>query len=108
MIDQILGFLKSLHSAEGIGQIIRTGGLLTLVAIVFAETGLLVGFFLPGDSLLVTAGIFAASDGAGGPGIFNVFVLAILVSLAAVVGDQVGYLLGKKTGPLIFTKEDSL
>jgi len=107
-MSQILEFLRSLHSAEGIGELIRTGGLIALIAIVFAETGLLVGFFLPGDSLLVTAGIFAASDGAGGPGLFNVYTLAAVVSVSAVVGDQVGYLLGKKSGPLIFSREDSL
>lgn len=104
----ILDFIHQLHSADGIRQIIQTGGLLALVGIVFAETGLLAGFFLPGDSLLVTAGIFAAGDGAGGPGLFNLYVLLGAISVAAVVGDQVGYLLGKKTGHIMMKREDSM
>jgi membrane-associated protein len=70
--------------------------------IVFTETGLLVGFFLPGDSLLVTAGIFAAK------GDLDLWTLNIALSLAAIVGDTVGYSIGAKTGPKIFTREDSL
>ncbi len=108
MTQQLIDFLRTLHSAEGIGNLIRTGGFAVLIAIIFSETGLLVGFFLPGDSLLVTAGIFAASDGAGGPGLFNVYLLATLTSLAAIIGDQLGFYLGHKTGPMIFSKEDSL
>ena len=73
-----------------------------MTAIVFTETGLLVGFFLPGDSLLVTAGIFAAT------GDLNLWTLNIVLSLAAVIGDSVGYGIGAKTGPMIFTREDSL
>ncbi len=107
LLHRALELLRSLHSPEGIGQMIKAFGMTALILIVFAETGLLVGFFLPGDSLLVTAGIFAASDGAGGPPLFNVWLLASLVTLAAVVGDQVGYVLGRKSGPLIFSKEDS-
>lgn len=101
-------FFHSLHSADGLRHIVQSGGLLALTIIVFAETGLLVGFFLPGDSLLVTAGIFAASDGAGGPGLFNIYTISAILSLAAILGDQVGFMLGSKAGPLIFTREDSL
>lgn len=104
----ILEFIHQLHSADGIRQIIQTGGLLALIGIVFAETGLLAGFFLPGDSLLVTAGIFAAGDGAGGPPLFNLYVLLGAISVAAVVGDQAGYLLGKKTGHIMMKREDSM
>src|SRR3989441_7673582 len=78
------------------------GGLIGLVAVVFAETGLLIGFFLPGDSLLVTAGIFAAT------GDLEMWTLNITLSLAAIIGDTVGYGIGAKTGPKIFTREDSL
>jgi membrane-associated protein len=106
--NEVLDFLRSLHSADGLRNLVQAGGILVLVAIVFAETGLLVGFFLPGDSLLVTAGIFAASNGAGGPGIFDLPLLLISLIIAAVVGDQVGFVLGRKTGPMIFTREDSL
>jgi len=107
-VDAIIEFLKSLHSPEGMGQLIKTGGVLILALIVFAETGLLVGFFLPGDSLLITAGIFTSTDGANGPGILNLWVLLGVLSVCAVVGDQVGYLLGRKAGPLIFRREDSM
>lgn len=83
-------------------DLIRWGGYLILVAIVFTETGLLVGFFLPGDSLLITAGLVA---GAGG---LNIWWLNVLLMAAAVVGDSVGYAIGFRTGPRIFTREDSL
>ncbi len=75
---------------------------LALVAIVFAETGLAVGFFLPGDSLLVVAGLFAAA------GKLNVFILLTTLFIAAVVGDAVGYYSGLKLGPRIFTRQKSL
>lgn len=77
-------------------------GLIGVIFIVFAESGLFFGFFLPGDTLLFTAG-FVASQG-----IFSLTPLLIGVFLAAVLGDSVGYWFGKKTGPALFTKEDSL
>jgi len=83
-------------------DLVRWGGYAILVAIVFVETGLLVGFFLPGDSLLVTAGIFSAK------GDLNMWTLNLTLSLAAIVGDSVGYTIGAKTGPKIFTRQDSL
>jgi len=83
-------------------SLVRVGGLLALTAIVFTETGLLVGFFLPGDSLLVTAGIFAAT------GDLDLWTLNLALSLAAISGDSVGYGIGAKTGPMIFKREDSL
>jgi membrane-associated protein len=88
--------------------LVHSGGLALLVTIVFSETGLLVGFFLPGDSLLVTAGIFAASDGMGGPGLFSLATLLGSLSAAAIMGDQVGYVLGSRTGHLISRRPDSL
>ncbi len=75
-----------------------------ITAIIFAETGLLVGFFLPGDSLLVTAGLLAADPSFG----LNVWLLGAILTVAAIVGDTVGYNVGKATGPRIFTREDSL
>ena len=75
---------------------------MALIAIVFVETGLFVGFFLPGDSLLVTAGLFAAR---GDLGLWSIF---LFVSLAAIIGDTVGYTIGARTGSKIFTREDSL
>ena len=81
------------------------GALLTyagLAFIVFAETGLAVGFFLPGDSLLVVAGLFAAKENG-----LSVAVLLVTLFLAAVIGDAVGYLTGAKVGPRIFTRQKS-
>lgn len=83
-------------------DLIRWGGYAVLVAIVFTETGLLVGFFLPGDSLLITAGLVAASGG------LDIWWLNVLLILAAIAGDSVGYSIGFRTGPRIFTREDSL
>ncbi len=95
-------FLFELASGRyALDDLIRWGGYLVLVAIVFTETGLLIGFFLPGDSLLVTAGLVA---GAGG---LNIWWLNVLLAVAAIVGDSVGYAIGFRTGPRIFTREDS-
>jgi len=90
------------HQIYDVEFLVRAGGLLALIAIVFVETGLLVGFFLPGDSLLVTAGIFAAK------GDLNMWTLNLTLSLAAIVDDSVGYTIEAKTGPKIFTRQDSL
>lgn len=77
-------------------------GYLGIFAIVFAESGLLIGFFLPGDSLLFTAGFLASQ------GIFDIKVLTILCFIAAVTGDSVGYAIGHKIGRNLFRKKDSL
>src|SRR5918995_6836301 len=90
------------HRIYDVEFLVRTGGILALIVIVFVETGLLVGFFLPGDSLLVTAGIFAAR------GDLDLLTLNASLSLAAIAGDSVGYAIGARTGPKIFTREDSL
>ena len=104
-MDTLIGFFKSLHSSEGLIQLITQGGFFILLAIVFAETGLLIGFFLPGDSLLVAAGVVSAqSDHL----YFNIWFLNAALMLAAITGDQLGYWLGSKTGPQIFKTEDSL
>ena len=86
--------------------LLRTGGLLLLLAVVFAESGLLIGFFLPGDSLLFTAGLLAAA-GAAGPFDVPLWLLLVTVPLAAIVGDQVGYAIGRKAGPAVFRRPDS-
>jgi membrane-associated protein len=83
-------------------DLVRWGGYVVLVAIVFTETGLLVGFFLPGDSLLITAGLVAAAGG------LNIWWLNGLLIVAAVVGDSVGYTIGARMGPRLFTREQSL
>jgi membrane-associated protein len=104
-MEGIVDFIRSLYTTEGLVALIRTGGLLALVAIVFAETGLLVGFFLPGDSLLVTAGILSSPHAVGG-GIFDPFVLAACLAVAAVAGDQVNYALGHRTGAVVYSRPD--
>ncbi len=82
--------------------LIETVGYIGIFAIVFAESGLLIGFFLPGDSLLFTAGILASQ------GYFNIAILTFLCFAGAVLGDSFGYAFGRKAGPKIFTKEDSI
>ncbi|MFC2149352.1 DedA family protein [Candidatus Auribacterota bacterium] len=99
MIDTIKELISNVYDVKAI---VRWGGIPMISGIVFAETGLMIGFFLPGDSLLVTAGIIAAA------GYLNVKVMLVIVAIAAIVGDQVGYWIGKKTGPAIFKKDDSL
>lgn len=82
--------------------LIETFGYIGLFIIVFAESGLFFGFFLPGDSLLLTAGLFAQQ------GFLNIWVLLPLLFVAAVLGDNVGYWFGRKTGPPLFRREESL
>lgn len=81
---------------------IKTAGYIGLFGIIFAETGLLFGFFLPGDSLLFTAGFLASQ------GLFNIAVLCILMFIAAVLGDSTGYYIGHKFGKRLFRREDSI
>jgi len=99
MFDWALELLHRLYDVRGI---IEWGGLVLLTVIIFTETGLLFGFFLPGDSLLVTAGIFAAA------GALDIVTVLAVLSVAAVSGDQLGYWIGLTTGPRIFSREDSI
>jgi membrane-associated protein len=103
---EIFQLVREYLNPKNIIEFLTTKGLpLTyagLILIVFAETGLAMGFFLPGDSLLVVAGLFAAS------GKLNVFILLTTLFVAAVVGDAVGYYSGLKLGPRIFTRQKSL
>jgi len=82
-------------------ELIRMGGLIGLVAVVFAETGLMVGFFLPGDSLLVTAGLFAAK------GDLNIVWLNLALMAAAIVGDATGYWIGRRAGQALYNRPNS-
>lgn len=86
-----------------LNELIRWGGYTILFLIVFAETGLLIGFFLPGDSLLVTAGLLCAVEGN-----LNIVWLNLLLMTAAIAGDSVGYAIGYHAGPRIFNRPDSL
>lgn len=81
--------------------LIQTVGYIGLILIVFAETGLLFGFFLPGDSLLIAAGLFASR------GDMDVTFLLVTLTFAAIIGDAVGFFIGRKLGPLLYKKEDS-
>ncbi|HSH55668.1 MAG TPA: VTT domain-containing protein [Candidatus Limnocylindrales bacterium] len=85
-----------------IAHLIETGGLLLIALIVFAESGMMVGFFLPGDTLLFSAGIFAAQ------GTFDLFTAIAVIAAAAIIGDNIGYQIGKSLGPRLFKKEDGL
>ncbi|NWG13721.1 MAG: VTT domain-containing protein [Acidobacteria bacterium] len=89
------------HAVMDVEGIIRWGGTAMVCLIVFVETGLFFGFFLPGDSLLVSAGIFAAA------GHLHLGALLGLASVCAVVGDQVGYVIGRQAGQALYRREDS-
>lgn len=99
MVELIQEAYKMLSDIKGL---IEWGGMLLICLIVFIETGLFVGFFLPGDSLLVTAGVFAAA------GHLDLGALLLLVSICAVVGDQVGYWIGRRAGQALYSRNDSL
>ena len=98
-MDFLYGILTGAYSLDAL---IQWGGYLLLVAIVFTETGLLVGCFLPGDSLLITAGLLASA------GHLNIWWMNLLLMAAAIVGDSTGYAIGARLGPRIFTREKSL
>jgi membrane-associated protein len=83
-------------------DLIKAVGYVGLFAIVFAESGLLIGFFLPGDSLLFTAGFLASL------GFLDLTTMIVLLAIAAITGDQVGYAFGRKVGPALFRREDSI
>lgn len=102
MFETIRHFLFSLYSPDGLRELIRWGGPPLVCTIIFVETGLFVGFFLPGDSLLVTAGIFAAA------GVISLKWLLLPGILCAILGDQVGYWIGRGAGAALYKREDSL
>src|SRR6266849_2899901 len=102
VLDAILHFFHSLYNPEGLKELIRSGGAPLICAIVFVETGFFVGFFLPGDSLLVTAGIFSAA------GVIPLKWLLLPVMFCAIVGDQIGYWIGRSAGAALYRREDSL
>jgi membrane-associated protein len=106
MVHTLLDFLRALTDPERLIQLlsgVMAGwvGYALLFAIVFSETGLLVGFFLPGDSLLFTVGVVA------GAGDLNIVIVNLVLMSAAMIGDSTGYLLGRSTGPRIFSRPDS-
>jgi len=101
-MESMSHLIHLMTTVEGITWIIGWGGLLLLNLIVYAETGLLVGFFLPGDSLLVTAGFLAATTD-----VLALWPTLITLSAAAVIGDSTGYYLGKRAGALLYERPQS-
>lgn len=102
MFDAIPHFLHALFNPEGLKELIRAGGAPLICGIVFVETGFFVGFFLPGDSLLVTAGILSAGE------VIPLKWLLLPVMVCAILGDQIGYWIGRAAGSALYRREDSL
>jgi membrane-associated protein len=98
MADWIQQLAHHLYDVRGL---VEWGGLILVCAMVFVETGLFVGFFLPGDSLLVTAGVLAST------GALSLFWMLSLVTLCAIAGDQLGYVIGRKAGQSLYRRPDS-
>ncbi len=111
MIELLSITLKDLLTPE---FYINNGGLWVLLFIVFAETGLMVGFFLPGDSLLFVAGIYSTKlidkfpTGSSGNDFVNLLILWVLISICGIIGNMAGYWFGKQSGPFLFTRKDTL
>ncbi|RFM36133.1 DedA family protein [Chitinophaga silvisoli] len=103
-MDQFIELFKHLINPE---WIINHGGLYLLLIIIFAETGLFVGFFLPGDSLLFVAGIYG---GLLSNAFYDVpfFFIMVMIAVAGVLGNFVGFWFGRKSGPLLFSRKDTL
>ncbi|HKE87618.1 MAG TPA: VTT domain-containing protein [Vicinamibacterales bacterium] len=98
-MDLIHGFFSTVYNVP---ELIRIVGFYGVIAVIFAETGLLIGFFLPGDSLLITAGLFAAR------GDFNIVTLILALIPAAIIGNATGYFIGHRTGMALYQRPDSL
>lgn len=98
-MELIQDFFRTLYNVP---ELIRIGGMVGLILIVFAETGLMVGFFLPGDSLLVTAGVFAAK------GDLDILWLNVTLMAAAIIGDATGYWIGYRAGQALYSRPNSI
>ena len=110
MMELLTFTLKDLLNPE---FYINNGGLWLIIFIVFAETGLMVGFFLPGDSLLFVSGIYSKMlvnsfiPGGTGNDFFDLLILFMLITVAGILGNMVGYWFGKKSGPFVFERKDT-
>lgn len=109
MLHSIVDFIRSLTDPERLIHLLGTVlsgwlGYAALFGVVYSETGLLVGFFFPGDSLLFTVGVVAGA----GNGQLNIALVIVILASAALLGDSTGYFLGRKTGARIFSRPDSL
>jgi len=109
-MQEFIEFFKELMDAEKLAALVTMYGGLYLVAfIIFAETGLFVGFFLPGDSLLFVTGLMIANSSSPFENdATNLTYWIVLITIAGIIGNWVGYWFGKKTGPLLFEKRDTL
>ena len=96
--------LDLFHQLKDPRLLVQAGGYVGLTTIIFSETGLLIGFFLPGDSLLVTAGLLSTQPKFG----LNMWIMGFLLTVAAILGNTLGYAIGWYTGPKLFTRDDSL
>src|SRR4051812_48564697 len=100
-MQTLLDLFHQLHDPR---MLVQAAGYVGLTAVIFAETGLLIGFFLPGDSLLVTAGLLSTQPQFG----LNMWLLGTMLTVAAIVGNTVGYAIGWFSGPKLFKRDDSL
>ena len=109
-MHNIVELLKELMNADKLAALVTLyGGLYLVALIIFAETGLFVGFFLPGDSLLFVTGLMIAnSKNPFGNDVMNLTYWIGLITVAGVIGNMVGYWFGRKTGPVLFEKRDTL
>jgi membrane-associated protein len=105
VLQSLLHLLHSLFDPEGLRELIRTGGPALICGIVFVETGFFVGFFLPGDSLLITAGIFAAVAAVPVDSLLLRWLLPVIA--CAIAGDQIGYWIGRSAGAALYKREHS-
>jgi len=110
VMHEMIEFLKELMNAEKLAALVTLyGGLYLVALIIFAETGLFVGFFLPGDSLLFVTGLMIANSKSPFQNdAINLVYWISLISLAGIIGNMVGYWFGKKTGPLLFERRDTM
>jgi membrane-associated protein len=102
-VNWLTDFFHTVTSSKGIESLVTEGGIYALAAIIFSENALLVGFFLPGDSLLITAGILIGSKRVD----INFLVLAVVLCFAAIIGESVGYYIGKKAGQTLYRRPNS-
>lgn len=111
-MQDFIELFKELMNAEKLAALVNAyGGLYIVALVIFAETGLFVGFFLPGDSLLFVTGLMIANDPQANPTFnhpVNLLYWIALISVAGIIGNMVGYWFGRKTGPILFERRDTL
>jgi membrane-associated protein len=110
-MQDFIELLKELMNAEKLAALVNAyGGLYIVALVIFAETGLFIGFFLPGDSLLFVAGLMIANDQQANPTFnhpVNLLYWIALITVAGIIGNMVGYWFGRKTGPILFERRDT-